>query len=181
MQSTCIILLLYFTSTCTRELTCHLRRTSYASSSVGRPVAVGCTPQPQPHQICRSLISARPLRMDDGGGANANPIGPPRPEAICTFISSDDFLPGAQTLLFSLRRHLSGPLAGSAEAAGGRGDYGSEIVVLATSSVSDAVRTALCPIFCTRVIEVDHIPMPNTDGGGSSHVSAWDANCGLTK
>lgn len=35
--------------------------------------------------------------------AEATPLFPPRPDAIVTMLTSDDFLPGAQTLLYSLK------------------------------------------------------------------------------
>ena len=116
------------------------------------------------------------------------PLGPPRPRAIVTFLASDDHAPGAQTLLYSLKQNLS-------SASGG---YPPEIVVVVTPTVSQEVRDALCPILCTRVIEVEFIPMPtkkpsdddkdknededkNEEENTASHVSAWDKNCGLSK
>ena len=35
--------------------------------------------------------------------AEAIPLFPPRPDAIVTMLTSDDFLPGAQTLLYSAK------------------------------------------------------------------------------
>jgi hypothetical protein len=35
--------------------------------------------------------------------AEATPLFPPRPDAIVTMLTSDDFLPGAQTLLYSVK------------------------------------------------------------------------------
>ena len=112
-----------------------------------------------------------------------SPLGPPRPRAVVTFLASDDHAPGAQTLLYSLQQNLSST-----------GGYPPEIVVVVTPTVGQEVRNALCPILCTRVIEVDFIPMPkpnltstdadanqNGNGEGTSHVSAWDKNCGLSK
>ena len=85
------------------------------------------------------------------------PLGPPRPRAIVTFLASDDHAPGAQTLLYSLKQNLS-------SASGG---YPPEIVVVVTPTVSQEVRDALCPILCTRVIEVNFIPMPKKKAAGS--------------
>lgn len=112
-----------------------------------------------------------------------SPLGPPRPRAIVTFLASDDHAPGAQTLLYSIKQNLS-------SASGG---YPPEIVVVVTPTVSQEVRDDLCPILCTRFIEVNFIPMPekktsddekdkNEEGmSNTSHVSSWDKNCGLSK
>jgi hypothetical protein len=35
--------------------------------------------------------------------AEATPLFPPRPDAIVTMLTSDDFLPGAQALLYSVK------------------------------------------------------------------------------
>ncbi len=35
--------------------------------------------------------------------AEATPLFPPRPDAIVTMLTSDGFLPGAQTLLYSVK------------------------------------------------------------------------------
>jgi hypothetical protein len=35
--------------------------------------------------------------------AEAVPIFPPRPDAYATLLTTDDFLPGAQTLLYSIQ------------------------------------------------------------------------------
>ena len=68
-------------------------------------------------------------------------------------------------------------------------DYPPEVIVLLSSklkndaSVSDRLR-----LFCTRIIEVEHISIingssDNSDEGerNSSHVKSWDENCGWTK
>ena len=66
-------------------------------------------------------------------------------------------------------------------------EYPPEIIVLLSSklnnetSVTDRLR-----LFCTRIIEVEHIPIndgDDDDGGGNkpSHVKEWDENCGWTK
>eukprot|EP00542_Grammatophora_oceanica_P020532 CAMPEP_0194046300 /NCGR_PEP_ID=MMETSP0009_2-20130614/20417_1 /TAXON_ID=210454 /ORGANISM="Grammatophora oceanica, Strain CCMP 410" /LENGTH=59 /DNA_ID=CAMNT_0038691527 /DNA_START=7 /DNA_END=183 /DNA_ORIENTATION=- len=38
--------------------------------------------------------------------AEAVAVLPPRPDGLITFIHSDDFLPGAQTLLYSVKKSL---------------------------------------------------------------------------
>jgi hypothetical protein len=40
--------------------------------------------------------------------AEAVPIFPPRPDAIVTLLTTDDFLPGAQTLLYSIKVRSTG-------------------------------------------------------------------------
>ena len=127
--------------------------------------------------------------------------GPPRPRAVVTFLASADHLPGVQTLLYSLKQNLSTSSNGGAGGAGGCLHYPPEIVVAVTPTVSQEVRDALHPILCSRIIEVDFIPMPKPEsvddaddaqgdadegkdtnkGEGTSHVSAWDKNCGLSK
>ena len=101
---------------------------------------------------------------------------PPRPKAIATFISSRDFLPGCQCLLHSINTTL--PPAKDDE-------YPPEIIVLLSSKLKhDASVTDRLRLFCTRIIEVEHIPINNDDcEGGSkpSHVKSWDDNCGWTK
>ena len=105
----------------------------------------------------------------------------PRPNAIATLLTSDDFLPGAQALLYSLRETLPQPLASAANY------YPPELIVLITPDISQTVRDALYPAFCTRLIEVDPIAIPNvdspTDGSNSnaSHVASWSDTCGYTK
>jgi hypothetical protein len=37
--------------------------------------------------------------------AEATPLFPPRPDGIVTMLTSDDYLPGAQTLLYSVKVH----------------------------------------------------------------------------
>lgn len=38
--------------------------------------------------------------------AEATPLFPPRPDGIVTMLTSDDFLPGAQALLYSVKVHV---------------------------------------------------------------------------
>ena len=73
---------------------------------------------------------------------------PPKPDAIMTLLHSDSFLPGAQTLLYSVKKHLSNKVA-----------YSPELVVLVTPDVSPQTHKQLEP-FCTRVISVDDIHFP---------------------
>jgi len=113
-------------------------------------------------------------------------IRPARPNAIATLITSDDFLPGAQTLLYSLKKNL--PSVDSL----GPDDYLPELIVLVTPNISNSVRDTLYPTFCTRLVVTDPIEIPNTskndEGKGAgekatneSHDSSWSDNCGYTK
>jgi glycogenin glucosyltransferase len=104
-------------------------------------------------------------------------IGPPRPKAIATFLSSKDFLPGCQCLLHSVNTHLP-PTA--------KNEYPPEVIVLLSSKLKDdASITDRLRLFCTRIIEVEHIPINNDDDDAGenkqSHVKEWDENCGWTK
>eukprot|EP00956_Cyclotella_meneghiniana_P011764 scaffold16528_cov79-Cyclotella_meneghiniana.AAC.3 len=107
---------------------------------------------------------------------STQPVGgapfPPRPKAIATFLASDDFLPGCQTLLHSIKTHLVKAK-----------DYPPETVVLLSSKLSNSasVKSQL-QFFCDRIIIVDHIPiLRNSTEDNSSHVQQWDENCGWTK
>ena len=111
-------------------------------------------------------------------------------------------------MLYSLRDKMSA--AGADGATTTRSttcdEYPPELIVLATPNVSSEVKDMLCPIYCTRIVDVDYVPMPRPkrprptsstgsrddrydvdasgsgkSSEGSSHVSAWDANCGLSK
>jgi len=66
-------------------------------------------------------------------------------------------------------------------------EYLPELVVLVTPNISTKVRSILKPLFCTRIIEVPPIPIPQFDnkkeGSGKlneSHVKSWN-DCGYTK
>lgn len=67
--------------------------------------------------------------------------------------------------------------------------YPPEIIVLVSSNVlceEASISEILHPIFCNRIIRVEHIPMnEKNDNSGenekSSHVPTWDNNCGWTK
>jgi len=104
--------------------------------------------------------------------------GPRRPNAIATMITTDDFLQGVQTLLYSLKKTLpSEPYDVEY--------YPPEIIVMVTPNMSTSVGEYLHPAFCTRIIEVDPIAIPNVskddkDSTAASHVSSWD-DCGYTK
>eukprot|EP00985_Skeletonema_marinoi_P020591 scaffold12293_cov120-Skeletonema_marinoi.AAC.10 len=105
-------------------------------------------------------------------------VNPPRPKAIATFLSSRDFLPGCQCLLHSINTNLP-PTA--------KDEYPPEVIVLLSSKLkNDASVTDRLRLFCTRIINVEHIPINNNgddDGSGNkpSHVKDWDENCGWTK
>lgn len=85
--------------------------------------------------------------------AKAVAMFPPRPDAIVTLLHSDGFLPGVQTLLYSIRKKFAFHQL----------SYPPEVVVLATSNVnmSNAFE-ALYPTFCTRILEVDQWDPPAT-------------------
>lgn len=110
---------------------------------------------------------------------SSHSIRPVRPNAIATFITTDDFLPGAQSLLHSLKEKLpTEPFATDY--------YPPELLVIITKNLSSKVRQALHPAFCTRLIEVDPIPIPASlvdDNGSdcSSHVESRSEKCGYTK
>ena len=123
--------------------------------------------------------------------AEAVAVLPPRPDAIVTFLSTDDFLSGAQTLLYSVkvrlhstqhqlhsavkscctpmtqRRSLSlmFPFFLAPQKALPKTQtpmYPPELVVLVTPNVSQSTRQALHPAFCTRIIEVEPLAFPES-------------------
>jgi len=95
-----------------------------------------------------------------------NPL-PPRPNAIATLITTDDFLAGAQTLLYSIRKSLlSIPAA----------DYPPEIVVLTTTTSLSITSISTLEHLCDRIITVPFIKSPV-----KSHVPSWDTKCAFTK
>jgi len=113
-----------------------------------------------------------PIRLDNIMSSSSF-IRPPRPKAIATFLSSRDFLPGCQCLLHSVNTNL--PTAKYNEC------YPPEIIVLLSSKLkSDRSVTDRLRLFCTRIIEVEHIPI-NNNPDDASHVREWDENCGWTK
>lgn len=96
----------------------------------------------------------------------------PRPNAIATLLLTEDFIAGAQTLLYSLHVNLpSSPYAPDY--------YPPEIVVLVTQNISQEARNTLS-FLCTRIIEVDVIPIPNSEDDNQSHQRQW-TECGYTK
>ena len=110
--------------------------------------------------------------------------GPPRPTAIATLLLTNDFLPGAQTLLYSIEEKCDGaaPSKDSAAASASATDeYAAERIVLVTPNISQEVRNALHPAFCTRIIQVDPIAIPGQDNANSTHVPSWDGSVGYTK
>uniref|UniRef100_A0A7S1GJD2 Hexosyltransferase n=1 Tax=Cyclophora tenuis TaxID=216820 RepID=A0A7S1GJD2_CYCTE len=119
----------------------------------------------------------------DVPSADVVPLYPPRPDAFVTLLTSGDHLAGAQTLFYSIKKTLSKDLK-----------YPPELVVLVTPNVSSETRVLLCPVFCTRVLEVDPIAFPRDslqfkqhvssrgdDGNEGSHVPTWTAQGALTK
>lgn len=109
--------------------------------------------------------------------------GPPRPTAIATLLLTNDFLPGVQTLLYSIQDQCGGAPSSSsaATATGATNDYAPEKIVLVTPNISQEVRSALHPAFCTRIIQVDPIAIPGQDDENSTHVASWDGSVGYTK
>lgn len=102
----------------------------------------------------------------------AVPILPPRPDAIVTLLTTDDFLPGAQTLLYSVKKTLSTDIL-----------YPPELVVLVTPNVSQATRDELLPTFCHRFIEVQPLSFPDESDTPvvPTHVPSLDLQGVLTK
>ncbi|CAB9496439.1 Glycogenin-1 [Seminavis robusta] len=100
---------------------------------------------------------------------------PPRADAIITLVASDDYLPGAQTLLYSVQKNLRKNVP-----------YPPELVVLVTPEVSPETRRALWPALCTRITEVSVIGLPqggiNKSIGTNQNSTPFDNDCpGLTK
>lgn len=103
-------------------------------------------------------------------------FGPKRPNAIATLLTTDDFLPGVQTLLHSLEETLPS----EKHYKNSPNEYPPERIVLVTPNISQNVREALYPAFCTRIIQVDPIAIPSSKEN-ESHVSSWSHLCGYTK
>ena len=60
--------------------------------------------------------------------------------------------------------------------------YPPELVVLVTPNVSKSTRNALCPAFCTRILEVEPLDFPKSSNQlVSSHVESWELQGALTK
>lgn len=111
-----------------------------------------------------------------------SPYGPPRPKAVATLLCSDDFWPGTQTLLFSIKKHLPSQ-QNQASPLNTSHVYPPDIVVLITPNVKQEIRDALYPTFCNRLITVDPIPIPTEEPDasvGKSRMKAWES-CGYTK
>lgn len=87
--------------------------------------------------------------------AKAVALFPPRPDAICTLLHSAEFLPGTQTLLYSLHKSLESQ----------NRTYPPEVVVLVTPNVPSSTYQNLCPALCTRVLTIDewHPPAKSVD------------------
>lgn len=76
---------------------------------------------------------------------------PPRPDAITTLLHDDDFLPGVQTLLYSIKKTLST-----------KQTYAPEVVVLVTPNVNASkAAELLCPALCTRFLPIQEWRPPS--------------------
>lgn len=104
---------------------------------------------------------------------------PPRPDAVVTLLHEDDFLPGVQTMLYSLRKKFSFHQT-----------YPPEIVVLVTSNVDlEKTTEVLKPALCTRILVIDEWWPPSQSidsqlmkGFGKSNKRVFDNhNPGWTK
>ena len=104
---------------------------------------------------------------------------PPRPDAVATLLHHDDFLPGAQTMLYSLRKKFSFHQT-----------YPPEVVVLVTPNVDlEKATELLMPALCTRILTIDEWWPPSQSidsqlmkGFGKSNKRALDEhNPGWTK
>lgn len=108
--------------------------------------------------------------------AQAVAMFPPRPDAFVTLLHSDSFVPGAQTMLYSLRKSLSLQQT-----------YPPEVVVLVTPNVSKSIQKQLCPALCTRVLPVEEwMPPTNSINNKLAKKRSWkrilDNDCpGWTK
>eukprot|EP00571_Detonula_confervacea_P017654 CAMPEP_0172312300 /NCGR_PEP_ID=MMETSP1058-20130122/17115_1 /TAXON_ID=83371 /ORGANISM="Detonula confervacea, Strain CCMP 353" /LENGTH=441 /DNA_ID=CAMNT_0013025711 /DNA_START=1 /DNA_END=1326 /DNA_ORIENTATION=+ len=114
---------------------------------------------------------------NDGGRAKRKLCGapfPPRPKAIATFLSSSDFLPGCQTVLHSVKRHLTSTP---------EDQYPPEIILLLSSKVSNpgSKKNFLLPTFCDRIVRVDHIPIAKNLNENNGSEKTSNENCGWTK
>jgi alpha-N-acetylglucosamine transferase len=70
---------------------------------------------------------------------------PPRPDAIMTLLHNDDYLPGVQTMLYSLRKKFSF-----------HQKYPPETVVLVTPNVdTEKAKKVLYPSLCTRLLSIE--------------------------
>lgn len=103
----------------------------------------------------------------------------PRPDAIVTLLHSDDYLPGVQTLLYSIRKKFAFHEL----------SYPPEVVVLATPNVNiPNSHDVLFPTFCTRILEIDYWDPPSNSidtilmkGGKVINRTLDDHNPGFTK
>jgi glycogenin glucosyltransferase len=138
-----------------------------------------------------AIVTSTPEVMD---AEAAVPVFPPRPDAIMTLITSDDFLPGVQTLLysikvytfclFSFRHHCCHLLFSFTRLSlsfflkkniSVNIMYPPEVVVVCTSNVSEETRRALYPELCTRILQVEPLEFPTTNSATSStQTTPWD-------
>lgn len=104
---------------------------------------------------------------------------PPRPDAVVTLLHQDDFLPGVQTMLYSLRKTFSF-----------RQTYPPEVLVLVTPNVDlEQATEVLMSALCTRIMVIDEWkpPLQSIDsqlmkGFGKSNTRVLDNhNPGWTK
>jgi Glycosyl transferase family 8 len=120
---------------------------------------------------------------------------PPRPRAIVTLLHSADFLPGTQTLLYSLRWQQQQQQKSSVHQPNhsnhqqNLSSYPPEIVVLVTPNVvlSTRVYQDLCPALCTRILPIEEwYPSSSSSSGQekkkTSYKRTLDNHCpGWTK
>jgi alpha-N-acetylglucosamine transferase len=104
---------------------------------------------------------------------------PPRPDSIMTLLHDDDYLPGVQTMLYSLRKKFSFHQI-----------YPPEIVVLVTSNITlSKAEQVLLPSLCTRILPIEEWSPPSKSidsqlmkGFGKTNKRALDDhNPGWTK
>jgi lipopolysaccharide biosynthesis glycosyltransferase len=119
---------------------------------------------------------------------------PPRPRAIVTLLHSADFLPGTQTLLYSLRwqqqqqQQKSSVHHPNNNHQRNLSSYPPEIVVLVTPNVVLPTRVYqdLCPALCTRILPIEEW-YPSSSSSGqekkkTSYKRTLDNHCpGWTK
>jgi len=86
---------------------------------------------------------------------------PPKPQAIATLITTNEFVPGAQTFFYSVKKTMAALLDG---------EYPPELLLLATRNVD----TKHLSKFCHRIIIVDLIPSPHTSGNDTCSSNGWD-------
>ena len=88
---------------------------------------------------------------------------PPRPDAIMTILHSEDYLPGVQTLLYSLKKKLADVSQ----------NYAPEIVVCVTPDVKNItqIQSLLVPALCTRLLPIENWETPEVSTSIDSKLS----------